>query len=117
MAMFFTFEKASFRNFTGVSFFNYIYFCFFRSLAEYKPLLLLATFVSLILVFVPGVGRVRGGSYRWINLGALSFQPSELAKLSIILYLADALANYKERVEDFWQGIMPFMILVGLICL
>jgi len=79
--------------------------------------LLLATFVSLILVFVPGVGRVRGGSYRWINLGALSFQPSELAKLSIILYLADALANYKERVEDFWQGIMPFMILVGLICL
>jgi len=37
--------------------------------------------------------------------------------LSIILYLADALANYKERVEDFWQGIMPFMILVGLICL
>ena len=49
-----------------------------------------------------------GGSYRWINLGVFSFQPSELAKLSIILYLADALANYKERVEDFRRGIVPF---------
>jgi len=79
--------------------------------------LLLATFVCLILVFIPGIGKVSGGSYRWINLGVFSFQPSELAKLSIILYLADALANYKERVEDFRRGIVPFLILVGLICL
>ncbi len=79
--------------------------------------LLLATFISLVLVFIPGIGRMGGGSYRWINLGFLNFQPSELAKLSIVLYLADALANYKDRVEDFRRGVIPFMILIGLICL
>uniref|UniRef100_A0A7V4DE87 Probable peptidoglycan glycosyltransferase FtsW n=1 Tax=Candidatus Caldatribacterium californiense TaxID=1454726 RepID=A0A7V4DE87_9BACT len=79
--------------------------------------LLLFVLLLLFLVFVPGVGRAGGGAYRWIDLGPLNFQPSELAKFAIILYMADALVTYKERVRDFWRGVVPFLILVGVMCL
>jgi len=78
---------------------------------------LLFVFLLLLLVFVPGIGRAGGGAYRWIDLGPLNFQPSELAKFAIILYMADALVTYRERVRDFWRGVVPFLILVGTMCL
>lgn len=86
-------------------------------LREQSKLLLLFTLVLLVLVFVPGVGRQGAGVNRWINLGVFNFQPSEMAKLVIVLYMADALAAHQDRVEDFWRGVVPFFILVGIICL
>ncbi len=77
---------------------------------------LVFTFFLLFLVFLPGVGRAGGGAYRWIDLGPLNFQPSELAKFVIILYMADALTTYRSRVQDFWRGVVPFLILVGTMC-
>jgi cell division protein FtsW len=86
-------------------------------LRKQSKLLLLLTFVLLVLVFVPGIGRQGAGVNRWINLGIFNFQPSELAKLVIILYMADALTTYRDRVEDFWRGVVPFFVIVGMICL
>ncbi|MGC8777464.1 MAG: putative lipid II flippase FtsW [Candidatus Caldatribacteriaceae bacterium] len=86
-------------------------------LREQSRLLLLLVFVLLVLVFVPGIGRQGAGVNRWINLGVFNFQPSELAKLVIILYMADALTTHQERIGDFWRGVIPFFILVGAICL
>ncbi|MEN3185856.1 MAG: putative lipid II flippase FtsW [Atribacterota bacterium] len=86
-------------------------------LRERSRFLLLAILVLLVLVFVPGVGRQGAGVNRWINLGVFSLQPSEFAKLVIVLYMADALATHQDRVEDFWRGVVPFFILVGIACL
>lgn len=79
--------------------------------------LLFFVFFLLFLVFVPGIGRAGGGAHRWIDLGVINFQPSELAKFAIILYMADALVTYRNRVRDFWRGVVPFLILVGVMCL
>lgn len=66
--------------------------------------------VALILVFIPGIGKNIYGASRWINLGPISFQPSEMAKLAIILYLGAWLTGRgRERVKDIYEGMIPFL--------
>ena len=72
--------------------------------------LLAASLVLLALVAVPGVGRMLNGSRRWLKLGPVSFQPSELAKYSVILYLARALSRRDRDVTRFWQGLVPLFL-------
>ena len=72
--------------------------------------------VFLILVFVPGIGSKIYGASRWIQLGPFSFQPSEMAKLSIILYLAAWLESRgAQKIKDFNEGLLPFLGIMGLI--
>ena len=77
--------------------------------------LLLVTLVALTLVLVPGIGVVRGGARRWLHLGALTVQPSEIAKLSVVLYLAHSLAKKGERVRELWTGYLPHLVVVGTV--
>jgi cell division protein FtsW len=71
------------------------------------------TFVSLLLVLVPHIGREAGGARRWLSFGGpLNFQPAELAKLAIILYLANFLANRGERTREFGAGMIPPVIVL-----
>ncbi len=56
--------------------------------------------VLLVAVLVPGLGIVRGGARRWIGLGALNVQPSELAKIVIVLYLARSIVRKGARARD-----------------
>lgn len=73
------------------------------------------TILALILVFIPGVGKNIYGASRWINLGPISFQPSEMAKISIILYLGAWLAGRgKERIKDIYEGMIPFLGIMGI---
>lgn len=70
-------------------------------------------FVSLLLVLVPHIGREAGGARRWLALGGpLNFQPAELAKLAIILYLANFLANRGERTRELGAGMIPPLIVL-----
>ncbi len=82
------------------------------------PLLGLAV-LAVILVLFPHIGRVAGGARRWISLGGVNFQPAEMAKLGMILYLSNFLANRGERVRDFASGVLPpvliFLILATAI--
>jgi cell division protein FtsW len=71
--------------------------------------------IFLILVFIPGFGSRVYGASRWIQLGSFSFQPSEMLKLSIIIYLAAWLENRLERVRDFYEGLVPFLAIIGFI--
>lgn len=73
--------------------------------------------VCLVLVFVPGVGTKIYGASRWIQLGPFSFQPSEMLKLSLILYLASWLENRTERIKDFYEGLLPFAAIVAIVSL
>ncbi len=84
----------------------------YRALAY--PLLAIAI-VALALVLVPGIGSVRSGARRWLPLGPLTFQPSELAKLALVLYLARSLARRGERVREFWHGVVPHCLVVGIV--
>lgn len=67
----------------------------------------------LILVFIPGFGTTVYGAARWVDLGPISFQPSEVMKLSIILYLAAWLSRRGERqAKDFYEGFLPFLMIL-----
>lgn len=78
--------------------------------------LFLITVSLLILVLIPSVGLKVYGASRWLSLGPLSFQPSEMAKLSLILYLAAWLGSKgKEKVSDLYEGFVPvFLVLIGV---
>ena len=68
----------------------------------------------LILVRVPGLGHAAGGAQRWMRLGPITFQPSEIAKLSLILWLARSLARKQERIRLFSVGFLPHLFMLGL---
>ena len=67
------------------------------------PLLLLSALL-LALLFVPGLGRKVGGAYRWMNLGGFSFQPSEMVKFSLAVYLAYSMSKKGADLELFTKG-------------
>jgi len=68
----------------------------------------------LVLVAVPGIGKMLNGSRRWLRLGPISFQPSELAKYTMILYLARALSQKRRDVTRFFVGAAPLFAIPGL---
>lgn len=81
-------------------------------LRKYSGYLLLLSIFLLFLVLVPGLGRQVNGSSRWLHLGFISFQISELAKLGIVIYLASYLVRHQEEVQTRFSGfIKPFLIL------
>ena len=73
-----------------------------------------ASILFLILVFVPGIGRSENGATRWVSLG-ISFQPSEVAKLGVILSFAAMIARFGEKMETFRWGIAPFAGILAVI--
>ena len=78
-------------------------------------MLLLAAFGLLILVLIPGIGREVNGSMRWIGFGAFNVQPSELAKVFVVIYLAGYLVRRQEEVrESFWGFAKPFLVLLPM---
>lgn len=81
-----------------------------------SALFFLASLALLILVFIPGIGTEVYGASRWIQLGPFSFQPSEMMKLAIIIYLAAWLESKGwSRVRDFFEGLLPFLAILALV--
>lgn len=79
------------------------------------PALLGVMAVLLAMVVFPSLAPEVWGASRWIQLGPVTVQPSELAKLGLILYLASWLASKGMRVREFNYGLIPFSILMGLL--
>ncbi len=77
--------------------------------------LLAAAFILSAAVFFPKLGLAFGGASRWLKLGPLNLQPSELLKISLILYLASWLEKKRGRVGDFSSAFMPFLVVVSLV--
>jgi cell division protein FtsW len=77
-------------------------------------LLLLACFVFLLVVLVPGVGRRINGSMRWIGVGPLTLQPSEFAKFAVVTYMGAYLLRRQDEVRSSWSGFIKPMAVVGI---
>ncbi|MFC4275251.1 putative lipid II flippase FtsW [Achromobacter aloeverae] len=76
------------------------------------PLFMLAL-VLLLAVLVPGIGREVNGAHRWIPLGPLNFQPSELMKVAALLYAADYTVRKQEHMQNFLRGFVPMACALG----
>lgn len=68
-----------------------------------------------LLVLVLLVGQEINGAQRWLGFGSFSFQPSEFAKIAVILFFADALAKSGDKIKKFWRGLFPYLALLGVI--
>ena len=77
--------------------------------------LLLVSFVLLILVLLPGIGREVNGAKRWIGFGLFNVQPSELAKLFTVVFLAGYLVRRREEVRNTWRGFFKPLVLLGML--
>ncbi len=76
--------------------------------------LLGVSFVMLVLVAIPGIGKMINGSRRWLRLGPISFQPSEIAKYATVLFLARALSAPQRDVRRFFTGLVPLFVIPGI---
>lgn len=73
--------------------------------------------VLLILVIIPGVGVYLNGSRRWLSIAGMSFQPSEVAKIAAVFYLASTLTNRGPRIRSLIFGIVPTLLVPGVMFL
>ena len=79
------------------------------------PWLFIASLVLLAAVLIPHVGKVVYGARRWIAIGPFGFQPSELAKFSVLLYAADYMVRKMEVKERFFRAVAPMGVAVALV--
>ena len=84
----------------------------FRGAAK---ILLFVAIALLILVLIPGVGITRNNATRWLGVGELfTFQPSEIAKVAVVIYFADSISRKKDKMHTFRYGILPYVFLLVL---
>lgn len=89
-----------------------------RTVEQYNRLLLLACFVLLLMVFVPGLGVSVKGAHRWINLGVSNFQVVEVVKVLFIVWLASYLVRFRDEVNATWPAMLkPLGVATGLVVL
>lgn len=88
-----------------------------NKLKKWAPWLLIISLGLLLSLNFPGVGKTMGGATRWMDLYFFSFQPAELAKFSMVLFLALILSAKGEGIKDFFKGLLPQLLLLGLISL
>lgn len=80
------------------------------------PWIVIGCLVLLVLVHVPEIGVKVNGKRRWIDLGPVTFQPSEIAKWGVIIVIAWHAARRAVLINRFWYGFMPPMFFIGLVC-
>jgi cell division protein FtsW len=79
------------------------------------PALFVGSLVMLALVLVPHIGKVVYGARRWISIGPLSFQPSELVKFTVLLYAADYMVRKMDVKERFFRAVLPMVAAVAVV--
>lgn len=95
-----------------------MFFCFkinYKFWRKYSFWIFLFAIILTTMVFVPHLGFSHGGAQRWIEIGPLSFQPSEILKFAFVIYFAAWLSWAKNRISDFKFGILPFCIMLLVI--
>ena len=81
---------------------------------RYSNIILLISFILLILVLIPGIGSIRNGSRSWFGIGSFGIQPSEAAKISLIIFTSKYLSVSGDYVKKYFKGIFPILGIVLL---
>ncbi len=89
--------------------------CDYRWLKKCSWLIFIAAVVALVLVLIPGVGVYKNGSRRWFDLGIANFQPSEAAKLALIVILAWYGEKYQREIRTFYRGMVIPGCIIGAV--
>ena len=84
---------------------------------KYSFPIFLFCLILLILVLIPGIGKIRNGSRSWFGIGSLGIQPSEFMKLSLIILVSKYLSNSNKDIKSFFKGIMPVLMVLGVVFL
>jgi cell division protein FtsW len=87
----------------------------YTKLKRISPALVGVTVLLLVLTLIPHVGLQTGGARRWLGLSVLSFQPSEIAKLALVLFLAAKLSSLGEGVRSLVRGVVPALLVAAVL--
>ncbi len=82
----------------------------YRKWGKLSPIILVVSLVLLIMVLIPGIGSTINGTQRWM----FGFQPSEIAKLAVILFFSYSLSKSKDKLKSFFKGLFPYLLLLGM---
>ena len=82
---------------------------------RYAPHLFVLALVLLVIVLIPFIGKGVNGARRWIPLGIMNFQPSELAKLAIAMYAANYMVRKMDARENFMRAVLPMGVALGVV--
>lgn len=75
---------------------------------------LIISFLLLVMLFIPGLGKTVGGARRWLNMGPFAMQPSELVKLPLAVYIAYSMSKKGNDMSGFSKGLLPHLLVVGV---
>ena len=94
-----------------------VFFTFFdyHLFKKYKWWIVLASFILLVLVFVPGLGMESYGAKRWVSILGISLQPSEIAKFALVIFTASYMPDHHDKVKTF-KGLLPVLCVGGAMC-
>lgn len=87
----------------------------YKILKKYSFYIFISAILINLLLFIPAFTLHHGGASRWIDLGFVTFQPSEFLKVAFIIYFASWLSFSKDKVKTFKHGILPYLVILGLL--
>ncbi len=99
----------------GFSAMNIVMFFKYQKLRIFAKYLFLGSIILLVLVPIPGIGIEVHGARRWLEIGPLRFQPSEFAKLTMVIFLSYFLEKKGDRIREFKKGVVPTLMIIGFI--
>lgn len=86
----------------------------YHIMRRYSKIFFFLSIGLLMLVYVPGIGKTAGGARRWLVIMGLNIQPSEIAKVALVVYLADVLTRKQRWLMEFWKGLVPPLVAMGI---
>ncbi len=109
----FKFVKAKFLFFLlGILLIFFLLRIDFHVYEKYANFLLGLCFVLLVLVLIPGIGTIRNGSRSWFGIGGFGIQPSEFAKIGLIIYVSKYLSHHPREIRDIKKGVLPIFLVI-----
>lgn len=112
------FKRQAFGAVLGLVVMIVMMFISYQMLVRWKYVILVTAMVLLLIVFIPGLGVNLNGSSRWLKLGPLpAFQPSEIAKLAMIIFTAATINVNRYRMGRFRYAVIPNMVILIMMCL
>lgn len=87
----------------------------YRRWIKLSPILFILSVAGLVVVLIPSLGFYHGGAARWITVGSYMFQPSELVKISFIIYLAAWLDKKGSKINDVKSTLFPFLAIIAIL--